>query len=149
MIELMITVGIVAILTAIAYPAYRNYVLRGQVVNATNALSAMSANMERYFQDNRQYTTIASPPPYSPCDTAGPNNSFTTNYFTLACSNWTATTYTITATGVSPGPTAGFSYTISYTLNGALVQSSAVIAPAPSAWILSCPASWETKAGQC
>ena len=145
MIELMITVAIVAILSAIAYPVYRNYVLRGQVVSATNALSAMSANMERYYQDNRQYNSIATPPPYSPCDTSGSGNSFTAGTFNLVCSNVGLTTFTITATGVVPGPTAGFIYNI----NQQGVIWSSVSAPAPSAWILSCPATWETKAGSC
>jgi len=146
LIELMVTVAIVGILTGIAYPAYRNYVLRGQVVYATNALSAMSANMERYYQDNRQYTSVASPPPYSPCDTAGPGNSFTAGTFTLACSNFTTSTFVITATGNSPGPTAGFTYTIDQTGN----QTSAVVAPAPSAWrVASCPTTWTTRAGSC
>ena len=36
LIELMITVGIVAILAAIAYPNYRDYVIRGQLLDATN-----------------------------------------------------------------------------------------------------------------
>jgi len=155
LIELMITVAIVAILSAIAYPAYRNYVLRGQVIYATNALSAMSANMERYFQDNRQYNTITTPPPYSPCDTAtAANNVFTAGpgpLFNLSCSvSADGTYYTITATGANPGPTAGFIYTIGYpTANTPLTQTSTVAAPAPSAWILTCPASWETKAGSC
>src|SRR5579864_6901524 len=57
LIELMITVAIVAILAAIALPSYRDYVLRGQITQATNALSTLRANMERQYQDNRQYTT--------------------------------------------------------------------------------------------
>jgi type IV pilus assembly protein PilE len=149
LIELMVTVAIVGILTAIAYPSYRNYVLRGKVVYATNALSAMSANMERYFQDNRQYQSVASPPPYSPCDTAGPNNTFTYDTFTLVCSSVSGTGYKITATG--SGVTNGFVYTIDYgvTQTGQLTQASTVASPAPSAWILTCPITWETRAGQC
>ena len=43
----MITVAIVAILASIALPSYRDYILRGQLVDATNLLSAGRANMER------------------------------------------------------------------------------------------------------
>jgi type IV pilus assembly protein PilE len=149
LIELMVTVAIVGILAAIAYPSYRNYVLRGKVVYATNALSAMSANMERYFQDNRQYTTIAgasaTSPVYSPCDTTYTGNSFTADTFNLSCPTYTASTFTIQATGKVGGPTAGFTYTIDYQGN----QASTVAAPAPSAWILTCTTTWETRAGQC
>ena len=43
LIELVITMVIIALLAAIAYPSYHNYVLRGQVVNATDGLSAQAA----------------------------------------------------------------------------------------------------------
>lgn len=146
MIELMITVGIVAILTSIAYPAYRNYVLRGQVTSATNALSSMSANMERYFQDNRQYTSVTpGTAPMSPCDTAQQASTFAAGTFTLSCPTYTASTFTITAVGNTGSSTAGFSYSIDYQGN----QTSTVAAPAPSAWRMTCTGSWETRAGSC
>src|SRR5450631_4724882 len=63
LIELMIVVAIVAILTTIAYPNYRDYVIRGQLVDATQGLSALRANLERYFQDNRTYAAIG---PFTP-----------------------------------------------------------------------------------
>jgi type IV pilus assembly protein PilE len=140
LIELMITVAIVAILAAIAYPSYRNYVLRGQVANATDGLSAVSANMERYFQDNRTYLTANSFTP--PCLTAATYGTFTVSCPTVL----TNTTYTLQASG--SGATAGFTYTIDQAGN----QSTTVVSPAPSAWIPAggtCPTSWETKAGQC
>jgi len=151
LIELMVTVAIVAILAAIAYPAYRNYVLRGQVVNATNLLTVVAANMERYFQDNRQYAQVSStivPPCLGTVPSGGgsvtPQSSGT---FTITSCTFTTTNgtpgYTMTATG--SGQTAGFSYT----LDQAGDESSAVAAPAPAAWILTCPTTWETKAGTC
>ena len=74
LIELMVTVAIVAMLVAIAYPSYRNYVIRGQLTNATNGLSAVSANMERYFQDNRTYLAANGFTP--PCATAATYGTF-------------------------------------------------------------------------
>jgi type IV pilus assembly protein PilE len=145
MIELMITVAIVAILAAIAYPSYRNYVLRGQIVNATDGLSAVSANMERYFQDNRQYNSVTpGVQPASPCDTLV-FPSITYGSFNLTCTvgNAQAATFQITATG--SGSTAGFVYTI----DQAGDRTSTVGAPAPSVWQLSCPSSWETREGTC
>lgn len=58
LIELMIAVAIVGILSAIAYPSYRDYIIRGQLVDATNGLTSIRAEMERYFQDNRTFATI-------------------------------------------------------------------------------------------
>ncbi len=137
MIELMITVAIVAILASIAFPSYRNYVLRGQVVNATDGLSAVSANMERYFQDNRTYLAANGFNP--PCATAAPYGLFTVSCPTVL----TATAYTLQAVG--SGNTTGFTYTLDQSGN----ETSTVIAPAPSAWILPCTSTWETKAGTC
>jgi prepilin-type N-terminal cleavage/methylation domain-containing protein len=136
LIELMVTVAIVAMLVAIAYPSYRNYVIRGQLTNATNGLSAVSANMERYFQDNRTYVAANGFTP--PCSTATPYGTFTVSCPTTP----TATTYQLQAVG--SGNTAGFSFFIDQQSN----QSSTVAPPAPSGWT-SCTTGWETKAGQC
>jgi len=137
LIELMVTLAIVAILAAIAYPSYRNYVLRGQVVNATDGLSAMSANMERYFQDNRTYIAANGFTP--PCSTVATFGSFTVSCPTVL----TATTYTLQAVGA--GGTNGFTYTIDQAGN----QTTSIVAPAPSGWVIACPSTWSTKAGQC
>jgi type IV pilus assembly protein PilE len=145
LIELMITVAIVAILAAIAYPSYRNYVLRGQVVYATNALSAGSANMERVFQDNRTY--IAPAGYTTPCPgTAAPTTAVVAGTFSVYCtilSGPSPALFTLTAVG--SGATNGFTYTIDQSGN----QATSIVAPAPSAWIINCPSSWSTKAGQC
>ena len=137
LIELMITVAIVAILTAIAYPSYRNYVLRGQVANATQGLAVVAANMERWFQDNRTYAAVNSVNP--PCSTSSTYGTFTVSCTTAP----TATTYTISAVGANS--TNGFTYTIDQ--NG--TQATSIVSPAPSAWIISCTSTWSTKAGQC
>jgi type IV pilus assembly protein PilE len=111
LLELMITVAIVAILAAIALPSYRDYVVRGQLVSATTALSAMRARMEQYYQDNRTYAQVGTAPNITtpPCSTAT-----TSGLFTVVCGTTPgAATYTITATG--SGSVAGFVYTINQT----------------------------------
>jgi prepilin-type N-terminal cleavage/methylation domain-containing protein len=142
LIELMITVAIVAILATIAYPSYRDYVIRGQVVTATNGLTALQANMERFFQDNRQYTDINTFT--SPCD---PVTSLTN--FNLSCTSPDpdptdpAPSFLLTAAGT--GTLTGFTYT----LNTKSVQGTSIIAPAPSNWVIACAPGWSMKAGQC
>ena len=94
LIEMMIVVGIIAILAAIAIPNYRDYVLRGQIVDATNGLSTFRANMERHFQDNRTYETVGAFT--SPC--LLPAAQRTLGQFVVSCSAGpTATTYTLQA----------------------------------------------------
>ena len=56
LIELMITVAIIAILSAIAIPQYSEYVMRSRITEATMTLSDQRLKMERFFQDNRSFT---------------------------------------------------------------------------------------------
>lgn len=145
LIELMITVSIVAILAAIAYPNYRNYVVRAQVASATNGMIKAAADLERVFQDNRTYIAPAgSPPGYTPC-TAANGTTAAYGYFDVNCSILTATTFTVQAVGRAGSVVNGFTYTIDNTN----AQTSTVTSPAPSAWIRMCPLTWETKEGQC
>jgi prepilin-type N-terminal cleavage/methylation domain-containing protein len=137
LIELMITVAIVAILAAIAYPNYRNYVIRGQLVDATQGLSAVRANMERYYQDNRSYTTGPTAPP---CVTApAPSGRFN-----IDCAGATDQAYTAEAIGAGGSNVAGFTFTVDQDGN----QATIVAAPAPSAF-LGCTTAWVTKTGGC
>lgn len=55
LIELMITVAIVAILAAIAVPAYSKYVLRAGRTEAISALQQLAAAQERYRLDHNKY----------------------------------------------------------------------------------------------
>jgi len=141
LIELMVTVALVAILAALAYPSYRNYVIRGQLVSATNGLSALRANMERFFQDNRTYVTVGAF--ISPCTVAG----LTSGPFALTCTGAGApspTAYVLTATG--SGNTAGFVFTVDQNNT----QLTTVSSPAPSAFKAGSPYScWITKPGSC
>lgn len=60
LIELMITVAIVAILAAIAYPSYTKYVQRGYRSEGIAMLNDAVARMERYYAQNNTYL-IANP----------------------------------------------------------------------------------------
>ncbi|MDX8385044.1 MAG: type IV pilin protein [Gallionella sp.] len=87
LIELMIVVVVIAILSAVGYPAYTDYVTRSKLTEATAALSNGRIKMEQFFQDNRTYD-----PGVCPADT---------NNFDFICDNLSATTYQITAEGAT------------------------------------------------
>lgn len=110
LIELMITVAVVAILAAIALPSYTSYIARGKITDGLASLADYRVRMEQYFQDNRNYGAANGN-----CPVALPTSS----YFTFSCTTGSTTptaSYTVTATsvagalGVAPGD-----YT--YTLN--------------------------------
>jgi type IV pilus assembly protein PilE len=101
LIELMVTLAIIAILSAVAIPAYGDYVKRGRIPQATNNLASMRVKMEQFFQDNRKYPAS--------CDVAGGMPLPTSEDFTYSCA-LTNTSFTVTATG--KGTMADFIYTI-------------------------------------
>jgi type IV pilus assembly protein PilE len=55
LVELMITVAIIAILVAIATPSYYSYVLKSRRADAKVALSEVSQRQEGYYADNNKY----------------------------------------------------------------------------------------------
>ncbi len=120
-IELMIAVVIIAILAAIAVPGYRDYILRGKLVDAHNALSDFRVRQEQFYQDNRRYDGAG----LGGCGATAP----TSKYFTFTCvpdGTAPSQTYVATATGVAGEGTGGFAYTI----NEANARATIVTAPA-------------------
>jgi type IV pilus assembly protein PilE len=55
LVELMIVIIIVGILASVAYPAYRDQVLRSARSDARTALQNGLARQEQFFLDNRSY----------------------------------------------------------------------------------------------
>lgn len=135
LIEVMITVAIVGILTAVAYPSYRDHLLRGQLTEASNGLATLRAQMERHFQDNRTYATVGAFT--TPCAAATATRTFGT--FTISCTATpTATAFTLQAVG--SGPSNGFTFTITQ-------QDVRATTAAPSGWS-TCATAWMMKRGQ-
>lgn len=56
LIELMVVLLIVGILSAVAVPTYRQYVIRAQRTEAKTALLRLAANQERHYLQNNTYT---------------------------------------------------------------------------------------------
>ena len=109
LIEVMITVAVIAILAAVALPQYFDYITRSRLVEAKTNLADMRTRLEQYFLDNRAYPTACIAPATGP---AGAGNIYlpaSAKFFTTTCA-LTATTYTVTATGT--GSMTGFSFTV-------------------------------------
>lgn len=109
LVELMVTVAIIGILAAVGVPAYTDYVRRGQMPEATSALSDYRIKMEQYFLDNRAYGGAAcadgaNAPNWS-------NFPVTIAHFTYSCLLDANLGYVITATG-SSGQAVGTAYTV-------------------------------------
>jgi len=102
LIELMITVAIVAILARVALPSYLEYIKRGKMTEAFNTLSTFSLAMGQWYQDNRTFVGA--------CGTSGLAAAPTGQNFTYDCPTLTATAYTIRATGQNS--LAGFTFTL-------------------------------------
>jgi type IV pilus assembly protein PilE len=129
LIELMITVAVLAILSAIAFPAYDQYVVRGRIPEATARLAALQVRLEQYFQDNRTY--VGAP--------ACVKDETTSKVFDFECSAASATAFTLRADG--KGRMAGFAYTV----NQAGTKTTAGV---PSGWAVPDPNNcWVTKKG--
>ena len=141
----MITVVIIGVLAAIAIPSYQDYVRRGYVVDGTNALATVRADMERYFQDNRTYENMSSTV-LAPCDAGVSASKRTFGNFVVTCAAPdtppSATTYTLRATGT--GPALGAVYTI----NQLNVRATLDMPSTWSGWPRTCGASWIVKKGQ-
>jgi type IV pilus assembly protein PilE len=109
LIEVMITVAIVAIIAAIAVPSYSDYVTRSRLVEAKSGLADMRTRLEQHFLDNRAYPTACIAPASGPAGAGKVYLPGDTKFFTFTC-DLTATTYTVTATGT--GTMAGFAFTV-------------------------------------
>lgn len=112
LVELMVTVLIVAILAAIAIPSYRNYILKAHRTDAVRALTSERQTLERCYSQNFSYlgctVTIAGVATPVCAAATSPNG-----YYNMVCQNLTATAYTIAAvaTGAQTQDTACITFT--------------------------------------
>ncbi len=107
LIEMMIVVGVIGILAAIAIPNYSDYVRRGKIIDGTSKLADARVRLEQWFLDRRTYAgacgvggVVRTAP--------GPDDAFA-----LSCPvPPTATQYTVQADGIPGKGMSGFTYTI-------------------------------------
>ena len=130
LIEVMITVAVVAILAAVALPSYSAYIMRANVTDAARGLGDMRLKMEQYFQDQRTYVGACAAGTVAPLPAA-------TDKFVFTCAPTpTINTYTVVATGVNR--MAGFVYTVNQ------LNLQTTTAPSSSGWP-SCATRWIFK----
>ena len=77
LIELMVAVAVVGVLSALAFPAYDQYIKKSRRTDAKNALLDLAAREERYYSLNNQYSTNPSNLGYA--STSFPMNVQTSN----------------------------------------------------------------------
>ena len=93
LIELMIVVAIISILAAIALPAYSRYVVKAARSDGKAALVDAATRQEQFYLDNKTYASTMA--------LLGSSATSDGGKYTIALSNTSATTYTITATPVT------------------------------------------------
>lgn len=104
LIEVMITTVIIAILAAVALPAYQNYETKSSRKQAEAVMLGIAQTEERYFTNNNTYCAIPNACATGWNISAGPSNSPTYTITVAGQAGCTiATCYTITAT-----PTAAY-----------------------------------------
>lgn len=96
LIELMIAVLIVGILASIAYPSYRDHVVKARRADGKTALMDLASRMEQFYSENHTYAgaTLGTG---NTSDVSGSNQS-PDGWYQLAITNNNAQGFTLTAT---------------------------------------------------
>jgi len=123
LMEVLVTVGIIAILGMIAGPSYFDYLTGSRRAEAHTTMLALAQAQESWFTNNNTYTgTLTNLEALIPSIIA--NNVNQGNYtFTIPTAN--GTTFTVQADAVAGGPQAGDTGCTSMSLTAAGVTAPA------------------------
>jgi type IV pilus assembly protein PilE len=127
LIELMITVAIIGILSAIAVPTYGSYVLRTRLTDAYSGLAGVQPALEQHWSNTNSYSGFTALPA-------------ATDNFSFKVDSATDTAYSISATGKNGA--LGFVFTIDQ--NGRRATTGV-----PSGWATSTSCWVRDKGGVC
>lgn len=107
LIELMVAVGIIAILAAIAIPGYTRYLTKSRRSEAQNTLLAIQQQQEKYRTTHNTYGAL---------NVVWTGGTTENGYYNLAVTNVTGSSYTLTATatGAQANDTGCTTLTLTY-----------------------------------
>ena len=131
LVELMITVAIVAILATIATESYTSQVQKSRRTDARSAILDLAGREEKLFSATNAYSALASDLGYAAVGTPWPIN-VGSNYYSVSVTAPTATTYVITATAINSQAADSQCLTLFVDQTG--LQSSTGSAPATTCW---------------
>lgn len=101
LIEMLITIAIVAILAAIAIPSYQNFVLKSRRSDGTAALLKLQLKQEKFRANCRFYAGTLGAADNCGTDSVASSLNFSTSseegFYTIAVTAATGNSYTITA----------------------------------------------------
>ncbi|RZJ14387.1 MAG: type IV pilin protein [Haliea sp.] len=107
LIELMITVAIVAILASVAYPSYRSYILKSKRAEARTALADLMQQQERFMTQRNCYMAFTTASNGTATATADTPCGFTTStavpFKTFAGDNLASAPYLLAAEACPSG----------------------------------------------
>ncbi len=98
LIELMITLAIISILAAVAYPSYQQHIIRANRVDAMQYMLSVASQEEQYVLDARAYTATIGVG-FMP---AAPTELASRYTFTITVTAGPPPGYTIKATAKGP-----------------------------------------------
>ena len=123
LLELMVTVAIIAIIAAVAYPAFTKSAMKGRRADAKAALNQHAQALERCYGTYGLYNSTN-------CSTeVNSSQAFITatsqrGYYTIKANTLNGTSYQLYATAVSPGAQANDTGCTILTLNSTGQQGS-------------------------
>ncbi len=99
LMELMVTVAIVAILAAIALPSFQQYFVRSTRAAAKSFMLDVANKQEQYLLDARTYLGVANHAGFASLGLSVPDE--VARFYTVTVTGATATTYTIQAVPIA------------------------------------------------
>ena len=97
LLELVMTLAVVAILAAIAYPSYSQSIINGRRADGSTALLNLANRLEQYYAQNNTFATATIATGTASTDVLSSAAS-SQGYYTVSITAQAANTYTIRAT---------------------------------------------------
>ncbi|WP_046167172.1 type IV pilin protein [Chromobacterium vaccinii] len=95
LLELVITLAVLALLVSIALPSYRNFMMQSNRTAAKTALQDLASRQESYFSTNNNYASQLATLGYASGTVYVPGNG--NNLYALSIANTTASTFALNA----------------------------------------------------